>query len=192
MGRAPASALLPILRSDALARVLTETLLANEPLQVRELADRTALPYSTVQREVDRLEQTGAVRSERRGSSRFVGMDGRYPYLDELRALLVKAYGPAMILADSLCHLDGVEQGFIFGSWARRYEGDWGPAPRDIDVLLVGSPSVDEVDVAASKAEARLGQRVQTTIVSVDEWRAAESVFVRTVKSGPVVDLARD
>lgn len=182
--------MLPVLRSDALARVLAATFLSHEPLHVRALADRASLPYSTVQREVDRLEQAGVVSTQPRGGSRVVLVDERYPYLEELRALVLKAYGPTAVLADVLSEVPGVERVFIFGSWARRYEREWGSAPRDVDVLVVGSPSAEDVDDATAVAASRLGQQVQATIVSAEEWRAPASAFIRNVQAAPHVEVA--
>jgi predicted nucleotidyltransferase len=187
MGRSRASTLLPVLRSEALARVAAAILLSDEPRHVRRIATETSLPYSTVQREIDRLEQAGLVRTTRTGVARIVTIDDRYPYLAEVRALLLKAYGPIAILGELLDGVEGVDEAYVFGSWARRYEGEWGPAPRDIDLLVVGSPSVDRIDDVAADAEHRLGQRVQPTVVSSAEWREPASGLIRTIKDGRLV-----
>ena len=194
MGRAKRSALLPVLRSEALARVLAAVLLTDEPRHVRRLAEQTSLPYSTVQREVDRLERAGVVRTTRLGGTRVVHTDERYPFVSQLRALLLPAYGPTEVLADLFRESDGVEEVFVHGSWARRYEGDWGAPPRDIDLLVVGPVSIDYVDEIAADAEDRLGQHVQPTVVSSAEWREPTSGLIRTIKAGHLVrvDLGPD
>lgn len=172
-----------------MARVLAAVLLTDEPPHVRSLATRTALPYSTVQREVDRLERAGVVRTTRIGGTRVVHPDERYPFVSQLRALLLPAYGPTEVLADLLRGVAGIEEVFVHGSWARRYEGDWGAAPRDIDLLVIGSPSVDRLDEIAADAEDRLGQLVQPTVVSPAEWRDPTSGLIRTIKKGPLVPV---
>ena len=37
-----------------------------------------------------------------------------------------------------------MEEAYIFGSWARRYEGELGPPPADIDVLIVGDADPED------------------------------------------------
>jgi predicted nucleotidyltransferase len=50
-----------------------------------------------------------------------------------------------------------MEHASVFGSWAQRYLGEPGPAPTDIDLLVVGRPDMDVLADAVSRAGARLG-----------------------------------
>ncbi len=48
---------------------------------------------------------------------------------------------------------DEIEQLMIYGSWAARCEGEAGPSPNDIDLLVIGRPDRDEVHEAALRAQ---------------------------------------
>ena len=48
--------------------------------------------------------------------------------------------------------LAGIERAVIYGSWARRYQGEAGPLPQDVDLLVIGAPAVGEVRAAADAA----------------------------------------
>jgi predicted nucleotidyltransferase len=183
--------LLPILRSEAQAKILATLFLAqhDEPLHVRLVADRAGVPFSTVQREIDRLEEAGLVRSQRFAQARVVRPNEDSPLADDLRRLLLKAYGPASVVAELLSRVPGVEEAYIFGSWAARYEGEVGPLPADVDVLVVGTPDLDAVYEAMADAEERLGREVQPTIVTPEDWRNARSGLLRTVRTRPLVPL---
>src|SRR5712671_5573705 len=86
---------LPLFRSDAQARILAAIFLAGESgAHVTELAKRTGLPVSTVHREIARLDEAGLLRSESVGRARVVRPDERSPYIDDVRSLVLKAYGP--------------------------------------------------------------------------------------------------
>lgn len=189
MGRPRSSALLPLLRSEALARVLATILLAPESLHLRSIADRTQLPYSVVQREVDRLEASGLVASTRFASSRIVRPDNRHPFFDEVRALLLKAYGPREVLDELLRPVEGIREAYLFGSWAARYAGDWGAPPGDLDVVVVGEPRISRIEEIEAEAEDRLGQRVQLQVVPPGEWDTPTKGFVRTVRNRRLVPL---
>ena len=189
MGRPRASALLPLLRSDALARVLAAIVLAPDGRHLRSLADQTGLPYSVVQREVDRLESTELVTSTRFGSSRVVRPNDRHPLYPEVRALLLKAYGPIDVLAGLLGSEDGIRDAYIYGSWAARYNGEWGSAPADIDVLVVGRPSFSRMEEVEAEAEDALGQPVQIQVVPEGEWDAPTQAFTKTLRKRPLVAL---
>ncbi len=189
MGRSRLSALLPLLRSDALARVLATIVLSPDSLHLRSIADRTRLAYSVVQREVDRLETSGLVQSTRFASSRVVRPNERHPFYEELRALLLKAYGPREVLAELLQPVAGIREAFLFGSWAARYAGEAGPPPADLDVVVVGRPSIGRIEEIEAEAEDRLGQRVQIQVVPPEDWDAPTGGFIRTVQQRELVPL---
>jgi predicted nucleotidyltransferase len=170
---------------------LATLLLSEDTLHVQAIADRTELPYSVVQREVDRLERANLVVSQRFAGSRVVRTNDRHPYYPELRALLIKAYGPRELLADLFENVRNIEESYLFGSWAARYLGEWGDAPADIDVLVVGEPDRPRIEELEAEAEDRLGRPVQITVVSPREWRRPTSGVIRTIKKRPLVRLDR-
>jgi DNA-binding transcriptional ArsR family regulator len=186
--RTSAPPLLPLFRSAQQARLLTELfVLQREARSLTELAEASGIPLQTVQREVERLERAGLIRSLRVGRTRLVEADRQSPYFGELRALLGKAFGPAAVLRELISPLAGVRAAFIFGSWARRYAGEEGPAPADIDLLVIGSPVPEAVYAACREAESRLGLPVNPSIVPEPAWKAAESGFLRTLREEPRV-----
>src|SRR5437763_7096748 len=126
MGRPRRAPLLPLPWSEAHGRVLAAVVLSDEGLHLRAIADRTELPYSVVQREVDRLERGRLVTSQKVNTARVVRANVHHPLYPELRALLLKAYGPREVLEELLADEDSVKAAYLFGSWAARYEGQWG------------------------------------------------------------------
>ena len=77
----------------------------------------------------------------------------------------------------------------IYGSWARRYAGEVGPEPADIDLLVIGVPDVQEVRRRAEDASKELGRDVNVTVLTYEEWDDAASGFVRQLRSSPFVEL---
>src|SRR5712691_2400592 len=185
------STLMPFFRSDGQARLLAVLLLRpeGEPLHVSELARRADVPYATAHREIELLERGGVVTTDRVGRSRVVKANPASPYLDDIRSLVLKGFGPVVVLEPLLANVSGIEEAYVFGSWAARYAGQPGPDPGDVDVLVVGRPKAQAVDEAAEEAERLLGREVQTTIVSENRWRRSDSGFLRTVKSRPLVQV---
>ena len=99
------------------------------------------------------------------------------------------SYGPLVVLPEILAHVGKVREAYIYGSWAARYSGEAGSAPRDLDVLLVGSPSRPDMTAAAAAASARLGLEVNMARVETSDWDRDEDGFVGTVRSRPHVAL---
>lgn len=141
-----------------------------------------------MQREVTRLEQAGIVTSKRIGNTRIVRPDADSPIYAELAALLTKGFGPAPLLEARLAGVAGVAKAYIFGSWARRFHGEPGPLPRDIDVLVVGDADPDEVYRATRDVEEQLGIEVNPVVVAESEL-TRRSGFGRRIIDGAVVEL---
>lgn len=187
--RTLAPPILPLFRSRGQARLLARVFLgASEPVSLRELGRDVDLAPSRVHDEVRRLEDAGLVRSERVGNQRVIRPDERSPFYPELRGLLLKAFGPESVLKSLLAEIAGIEEAFIYGSWARRSLGEEGATPQDIDVMVIGQPLVEEVYAAADEVARQLGRDVAVTVLSREEWER-DSGFVAAVRAGPVVAL---
>lgn len=181
---------MPIFRSDLQGRLLA--LLYVDPdaeFAISDLAERLGVHVSTVQREVDRLERAGLVTSRRIGRARLARADLTSPYSQELGALVRKVYGPVHVLARELAGVAGIEEAWIYGSWAARAHGERGPAPADIDLLVVGSPDPDTVDAAVARSEREIGIEVNVTILTPETWRSSREGFIRTVRSGRLIEV---
>jgi predicted nucleotidyltransferase len=190
MASADSASPLPIFRSKTQERLLAELFVAGEgdPISLTALSARIGAAVSSVQREVAALDRAGLVLSQRVGSVRLVVSNPASPYYLELRGLLTKAFGPAHLLTVALRSVEGVEHAAIFGSWARRYHGEGGPAPRDLDVLVVGSADLEEIYRATRSVENALRMEVNPVVISADEWRHP-SGLVRRIRNDQVVGL---
>lgn len=162
---------------------------ASEGRSISELSAATAIPQATVSREVARLEEAGLLRSVRRGRLRLVQANDHLAYYPELRALLLKTIGPAAVLRRSLADLAGIECAFVFGSWAARYHGQRGPAPNDIDLLVIGEPDLDALYAVCREAERELRLDVNPLVRSVADWRKRGAGFLADIRNGPLVPV---
>lgn len=188
-----APALLPVFRSRNQLELLTHLFLnSGERFSISDLERRTGIPQQTVSREVERLERAGIVVTSRVGRTKLVQANEASPYFPELRALLLKVGGPAGVLADELRQVPGVVAAFVFGSWARRYEGEVGPPPGDVDILIVGDADPYLVDAACRAAERRLLLEVNAVVITEREWAEARSGFLRQIKRAALIPIVGD
>lgn len=182
--------LLPLFRSAGQARLLARLYLGSTaPATISDLARELGLDDGGLTREADRLEKAGLLVSERIGRSRVLRPNRDSPYYADLLGLLTKAFGPAIMIAPLLATIDGVEQAFIYGSWAARYEGRPGSDPVDVDVLIVGSARQLELARIARELTPVLGRDINIVTVSSAEWKAPKTGFLRDVKRGPLVEI---
>jgi predicted nucleotidyltransferase len=141
--------------------------------------------------ETDRLVTAGLVHEARRGQSRLIRARADGPVSGPLTDLLAVTYGPLPVLSDLLSGVAGVEQAYIYGSWAARYLGEPGPVPHDVDVLVIGSADGDGLYEIAREAEGRLAREVNISAVSPQYWEAPNPAdsFMRHVRERPLVRL---
>ncbi len=155
---------------------------------VTEMAARLGVPLSTLHREVIRLDEAGLVASRTQGRNRLIRANVDHPAAKALTQLLEITFGPRVVIAEELA-IQGAEQVVIFGSWAARYDGQTGPSPNDIDVLVVGK--VDRADVydAADRANARLGIEVNPVVRTAKQWADPEDALVAQIKESAHVTV---
>lgn len=196
MKKGSAPSLLPILRSQQQAKLLALILGdAKHEASLTDLAARLSMPVSSVHREIERAEATGLVESRKIGNTRLVRANTNSPYYTGLADVLVKAFGPPLVLGDTLSPIVGITAAYIYGSWAARLVGEEGERPvGDIDLLVLGSPDRDALYAALSTAEQQLGRPVQVTIRPPDWLANGTGNFHATVTQHPLVKVkpARD
>lgn len=156
---------------------------------IADLEHATGIPQQTLSRELARLVHAGLVRDRRQGRMHFVAANQASPYFPELAGLLLKALGPKEVLADELAGVSGIREAYIFGSWARRYDGIPGEPPRDVDVVVIGEPNVDEVYAACQRTARTISQEVNPVVLTPKEWKQKRSGFLREVDAGSLVQV---
>lgn len=188
--RTPSSPLLPLLRSRVQGDVLA--LLYLDPdteYSVSEIATQVAASVKAVHHEISRLVESGLLVDRKRGNLRLVRAEQESVVFGPLSDLLAVTYGPLPVLEKALADVDGIEQAFIYGSWAARYRGEQGTVPGDVDVVVVGDADPDTLDDRALAAEPRLRRAVNIHRVRADTWDAQRDPFVSTIRSRPLVPL---
>lgn len=188
--KATVPALAPLLRSDAQGDLLAELFLnPDDEFSLSDLTRIVGAHLATVHREIDRLVVAGLLHDHRVGRARMVRANIDHELAKPLAELLLLSYGPRVVLRPLVHALEGAADAYIYGSWARRYVGEAGPAPRDIDVLIVGTASRTDLARLGRAAQERLRKEVNVTRVSVEDWREGRSPFVQTLRRGPLLKL---
>jgi predicted nucleotidyltransferase len=190
--QAPPPPLMPLLRSRLQAELLTLVLLTpGREWSLTELAERAGASVSSAQREMARAEDAGVIASRRLGNTRLVSAADS-PLTGPLTELLLRSFGPRQVVAEELAGLPGIEEAYLFGSWAARYTGQSGRAPDDIDVLVIGQPDRDKLDEAAQRAGSRLAREVNATVRSSRWWHEGGDGFHAEVTKRPLVAVFAD
>ena len=184
--------LLPLLRSRVTGALLALLYLhPDRDYSLAEAGKEIGASPKVMSTEADRLVTAGLVQEARRGQARLIRAETSGPVSRPLTDLLAVTYGPMPVLSDLLSGVAGVEQAYIYGSWAARYLGEPGPVPHDVDVLVVGAADEDKLYDIAREAESRLGRDVNISAISAQYWEAPDPAdsFMRHVRERPLVRL---
>jgi len=191
MERSGSPELLPIFRSRQQAELLADIL--DDPDREQSLADltrRLGIPPASIHREIERAERAGIVRSRRVGKTRLVRADTSSPYFAPLRQLLVSAFGVPAQLRRALEDIDGVDEAYVYGSWAARWQGEAGRRPvGDIDVLVLGHPDRTRLYAAIHEVGLVVGREIQAQIRAPGWLQHGTGSFHDTVVSRPMLRI---
>ena len=191
MSREPAPALFPLFRSRLQGELLAHVFMRpDKERTASEIAEAVNAPLSSVSRELDRLVGAGLLEERRLGRARLITVNADAPILGPATELVLHSFGPRFVVAEEFRDVPGVDEVWIFGSWAARHAGRSGPPPADIDVLVVGRPDRSAMYDAAQRAETRLGKPVNTTVRSRHTWQDAPDNFVERLRAGPLLRVA--
>jgi predicted nucleotidyltransferase len=135
-------------------------------LHLRDLAGRLSLDPSNLSRDLRRLEREGLFRSEVSGRQKYFRLNREYPLFREVRSIVEKTIGAAPLIGRALESLGGVEEAYLYGSFARNQQD----AASDIDVLVIGNPDAETLAEAVRKLERQLAREISYTVMSRGEF----------------------
>lgn len=131
-----ATSLSSLFASPALGRLVVHFILhPGTAVHLRELRRITGLSISSLQNELQRLTEMGAVTRTEEGRRVLYAADESHPVWMGWRQILRACADPAEVLREVLTGIPEIEAAFLFGSTAR---GDARP-DSDLDLLVVGS-----------------------------------------------------
>jgi predicted nucleotidyltransferase len=135
---------------------------------VRQIARQIETSVGSVTRELALLTDAGLIERSALGSQVFYRANRDHPAFPELRALVAKTAGVFHLLELALAPLsDRIQFAFVYGSVARSED----KASSDIDLMVVGAVSLDEILDAVSLLEKQLQRPVNPTIYTLHDLR---------------------
>ena len=155
---------------------------------LRDLAERLSIDPSNLSKELGRLEHDGLFWSEVSGRQKYFQLNRAYPLFDEVRKIVAKTIGAAPVIAQSLKRIDGIDEAYLYGSFARNQQD----AASDIDVLMIGAPREEVLAQAMRSLERQLGREINYTVLTPKEFesrRARKDAFLENVWHSKRVSL---
>jgi uncharacterized protein len=164
----------------------------DQSFYTRQIAREVDASVGAVQRELENLSKVGLIVRSSVGSQVFYQANREAPVFSEMRALVSKTIGIFSVLQSALHPLaQRVLVAFVYGSVAREEE----TAQSDVDLLVVGKATLDEVLSRLASVEKNIGRPINPTVYSVAEFKsklAGRNHFLNAVLNGQKVFLVGD
>jgi predicted nucleotidyltransferase len=165
---------------------------ADQSFYTRQIAREVDTSIGAVQRELENLSRVGLIVRSSVGSQVFYQAKRDSPIFREMQALVNKTIGVFSVLRSALQPLaKRVLVAFVYGSVAREEE----MAQSDVDLLVVGKATLDEVLSRLSNVEKSIGRPINPTVSSVAEFKSKLSsgnYYLAAVLKGQKVFLLGD
>jgi len=156
---------------------------------VRQIARETAVSVGSVQRELEALAQVDLIQRSMSGHQVYYQANRNHPVFADIHALVAKTVGVFQELASALAPLaKRISLAFVYGSVASRSEN----ADSDVDLMIVGDVTLDEVLVQLGPAERLIGRPINPTLYSDSDFKTkieSGNHFLRSVMRGERVVL---
>jgi len=143
----------------------------------------------TVQRELERLHESGLVTVRNIGNQKHFQANPNSPVFHEIRSIILKTSGLATPIAEALQPIrKRIDLALIYGSVARREA----TAGSDVDLLVVSDDLLlEELFRKLAVAERGTGRAIHPALYTREEFssRRKSNAFVRKVLAGPVIPI---
>jgi predicted nucleotidyltransferase len=155
---------------------------------LNELARILEVDSGNLDRKIKSLEKEGVFHSEKKGNQKYYFMNHNYPFLPEIKKIFQAKYGLKEEIFSVLKNIKGLEQVYIFGSYAKgNLEQE-----SDIDLLIIGShPSrlLKEKLLPLQKKYGREFNIIDLTRNELEKKKKNKDPFIKNLFSGKVIKV---
>jgi predicted nucleotidyltransferase len=153
-------------RRNILALLFSHT---EESFHLRKILRLAGISPGAGQRELKRLSDAGVILRAVKENQVLFQANPQCSIFDELKSLITKTAGIVDVLRAALEPLAGrISIALLYGSLARGRAG----AESDIDLLVVGEVSFEDVVENVAKAQDLLRREINPTVMSLEEYRS--------------------
>ena len=149
----------------------------------------TGAGRGAVQRELQRLAESGLVTITKVGTQKHYQANSESPLFDELCSIVRKTVGLEEPIRGALAPLaKRIRLALIYGSIAKGLD----TAASDVDLLVVSDDlTLEDLYRALSPAEAALARKINPTLYTTAEFRRRKSQrsFLKRVLEGPTITV---
>lgn len=162
-----------------------------EMFYVREITRLVKEEINAVRRELDRLLETGLLRSEQRANRLYYQLNKKYLYFQELQRIIIKTSGLGKKIRKARRKLGELDYVIFTGAFINQTK-----ANRDeLDVLVVGEVVLPELEALIKAEEKVFGREINYAVIEKEEFefrKARRDPFIMEVMYGVRVMIIGD
>ena len=156
------------LKSKITQRVLNHFMLQDgAESYINALARILDVDTGNLTRKLLELEKEGILKSRWQGSQRYFSLNTSFHLFREYKNIVLKTIGFEQSLRDLLIKIPGIEEVYIFGSYAK----DQMDSHSDIDLLVVGAHDTIDLQRSIARIQKTLQRDLNVVSMSSQEYR---------------------
>ncbi len=163
----------------------------NKKYYLRELERILNFSVGNIRRELINLESAGLFLSENKGNLVYYYLNQSYPLLKELKSIISKTFASLKMSQNISKKFDGINQAFIYGSFARGNERE----DSDIDLLIIGKVDEYKLIEEKGKLERKLQKEINYAIYGKKDFNKKKkegNPFILDILQGKKIFLIGD
>ncbi len=136
-------------------------------LYVNEMARKFSLDDGNLSRKLKALAGEGILKCRDSANACYYSLNREYPLFKEYRGIVLKTIGFEQKLREAVSGVQGVEQAFIFGSYAKGTMD----AASDIDLLVVGRHDTLALQSAITGLQKEMDREINLISMGSKEYK---------------------
>lgn len=162
-----------------------------EMFYVRELTRLTKEEINAVRRELEHLQKSGLLKSEKRGNRLYYSVKTTFSLYPELTNLVMKSTGFGRLIIKNRSKLGFVKFAFVSQKLARGIPR----SQEDVDLMIIGKVIMPQVALLVKQMEKQLNTEINYSCMTEEEFNYRKShkdPFIMKVLLQPRITLIGD
>jgi hypothetical protein len=163
-----------------------------EMYHVRGIVRAIKEEINAVRRELERFENAGILKSEKRGNRLYYWPRTDYPFFNDLLSIVSKTTGLGVEIVQNKNKLGRVNHVMFSGRFVRRKKRK---REDDVDILVVGEIVLPELAAIIRREESKRGKEINYTVMSREEFdfrKKRRDPFLTGILSGSRIMIIGD
>lgn len=163
----------------------------SEMFYVREITRLIKEEINAVRRELDRMLESGLLKSEQRANRLYYQLNKKYLYFQELQRIVIKTSGLGKKIRKLRRKLGELDYVVFTGSYINQEKAN----RDDLDVLVIGAVVLPELEALIKGEEKVFGREINYAVIEKEEFefrKARRDPFIMEVMYGVRVMVIGD